>query len=94
MVEVGVCQEDRIDAVRRDGERLPVFRLQIPFLGEAAVDENGAAGGLQQEARPRDAACGPEEAQARRGGTFMSHFTRLSPRAGAGLLRRPRNRRT
>jgi len=50
VVEVGVCEQNGVNRIWRNSERLPVSGLEITFLVQSAVDENLAAVGLEQMA--------------------------------------------
>ena len=49
-----VSQEDSVYTIGRDGERLPVSPLELPFLIESTIYEKPGAVGLQEVARTRN----------------------------------------
>jgi len=69
MVEMRVRQNDGVDAVRGDGQRLPVSLTKLlKSLKEAAIDEDFVGSGVQKVLGSRDGSGGSEEGQRRHWG--------------------------
>ena len=66
VVEVGVGEEDEIEVVGRDRERVPVPVEEGPLLMESAVDEAAQAVGLDEVRGPRDLPGRAQESQLHR----------------------------
>ena len=66
MIEMGVREDNRVDAAGGKRQRLPVaFAQFLQALEEAAVDENAHAGGVEKVFRAGYRARGAEESQGR-----------------------------
>ena len=62
VVEVGVGQDDRVHAVRRDRQRVPVAQAQLlEALEQAAVDQQGLSAAANQVFGAGDAVCAADE---------------------------------
>ena len=68
VVKVSVGQKDRLDAVWRNWEVLPVPALELPFLKQATVHQEPGAVELQEIAGAGDVAGRAQEAQFGHGG--------------------------
>ncbi len=82
MIEVGVRQEDEVDPVGRDRERVPVPSEELPLLVKAAIDKNGGPACLDGVTRTRDLTGRAEEPQPHGGQAFLSIQSSQLPRRG------------
>ena len=73
MIEVRVREKGRLDRIRRDRKRLPVARLELAFLAEAAVHEEPGAVRFEQVSGTGDGLRRAEESQ------FDLHDSAFSP---------------
>jgi hypothetical protein len=63
MVEVGVCEQEDVQVLEPDRERVPVPFEIGPLLIEPAVDEAADAAAFEEIARSRDLPGRPEECE-------------------------------
>jgi len=61
MVEMGVCEQDGVDRIGRDNERLEVPCFEISLLVEPAVDEDLGSVNFEHVARAGDVLSGAEK---------------------------------
>lgn len=64
VIDVGVGQHDRVDAVRRDRKACPVLQPQLlSSLEQPAVDQDATLGGVEEGLAARHGLCAADECQ-------------------------------
>ena len=72
VIEMGVRQNDGVDASGIDGERRPVPETELfETLKETAVDENAVLAEIEEMLRSRDRSGGAKEGERGQGGYFL-----------------------
>ena len=95
VVEMRVGQDDGVDVVRVDGERLPVAEAEfLESLEEPAVDEHAVTAEIEQVFRPGDRPGSSKKCQRRHGQTIARDLAGPKGRPGAPEGLRTRGRLT